>query len=497
TGYSNSQLSTMRMVDLLPDSRLSDRAWVQSGSLSKGPVETEAVRRDRTKIPVEVNLAPLKMGSQTLLLSIIHDIGDRKRAENLTLAQRDLSTRLSAVSSLSEALQLCMDTTLQLSGMDAAGVFLPDKEGRLNLAAWRGLSAECVEQMSHLSPDAALVHSIRNAEPLYSTCDELGLPVVGVDGQGSFRAVAVIPVLYEGQVIASLAIASRSIDDVPVATRNTLEAIIAQIGSAIARVRAEEALLEAHQELEERVQVRTRELVEANVRLEQEISQRKAAEQHIRKSLKEKEALLQEVHHRVKNNLQIISSLLALQRNQVRDEKTLDVLRDSQSRIRSMAFIHEHLYRSPELSRVNFADYIKDLVGALLQSYSDVSARIKLTLDLQPVFLGVSTALPCGLVLNEVVSNCLKHAFPDARLGVIAIQLRRRAEREYELTISDDGVGLPRDLDYRDSQTLGLRLVTNLTELQLRGSLEIRSETGTSVCVRFEDRETSETRRKH
>jgi two-component sensor histidine kinase len=388
-----------------------------------------------------------------------------------------------------------METTLQVSGMDAAAIYSPGKEEGLDLAAHHGLPKQCAVKMSRLRPNAMLFRLIMNGEPIYSTCRELGLLDGGLDGQGYFGAMAVLPVLYEGQVIACLGIASRSMDEVPVVTRNALEAIIAQIGSAIARIRAEGALLEAHQELEKRVESRTRELVEANVRLEQEIAQRKTAEMGIRKSLKEKEALLQEVHHRVKNNLQIISSLLALQRTQVQDEKAMGVLRDSQGRIRSMAFIHEHLYKSPELSRIDFTEYIKDLVGALLQSYSEVAARIKLTLDLDPVFLGVSTALPCGLVLNEVVSNCLKHAFPSGRQGEIRIQLRHRGEREYEIGVIDDGVGFPEDLDYRTSQSLGLRLVNNLTELQLRGRLEVRADRGTAVWVTFEDQEAYQTRR--
>jgi len=255
------------------------------------------------------------------------------------------------------------------------------------------------------------------------------------------------------------------------------------------RKKAEAALREAHQELEKRVAERTEELLEANKRLEQEITQRKIAEEHITRSLKEKEALLQEVHHRVKNNLQIISSLLALQTTHVRDEKTREVLTDSQSRIRSMAFIHEHLYQSQDLARIDFGAYMRDLMGALLQSYSHAGNRVSLKPELEPVFLGVGTALPCGLIINELVSNCLRHAFPEGRGGEILVRLRCIEAHQYELSVIDNGVGLPEELDYRQSNSLGLRLVTNLTELQLRGSLYVSSHNGTTVRVEFQDRE--------
>jgi len=255
------------------------------------------------------------------------------------------------------------------------------------------------------------------------------------------------------------------------------------------RKEAEEAVREAHQELEKRVDLRTQELVEANRLLQTEISHRKIAEAHIRQSLKQKEALLQEVHHRVKNNLQIISSLLALQRAHVSDEKTLGILRDSQSRIRSMAFIHEQLYQSEDIARIDFSQYIRDLVGALFQSYSETGARVGLKLELDTLLLGVGTALPCGLIVNELVSNSLKHAFPDGRTGEIRIVLRCDAGGTSTLIVADDGVGLPRGLDYRKSKSLGLRLVTNLTELQLRGALEVVSRGGTEVRITFHDRE--------
>jgi two-component sensor histidine kinase len=236
------------------------------------------------------------------------------------------------------------------------------------------------------------------------------------------------------------------------------------------------------------VEERTKQLLDANRRLEEEIAHRTSAEVRMRDSLTEKEALLQEVHHRVKNNLQIISSLLALQGAHVTDEKTLGVLRDSQSRIRSMAFIHEHLYRSPDLARIDFGQYIRDLMGALFQSYSEIAGRVSLKLEIEPAFLDVGTALPCGLIINEIVSNCLKHAFPEGRFGEVRVSLSRRSEDGFELLVQDDGIGFDGETELHRSASLGLRLVKNLTELQLKGSLQMSSDAGTRVKILFRDR---------
>jgi PAS domain S-box-containing protein len=220
-----------------------------------------------------------------------------------------------------------------------------------------------------------------------------------------------------------------------------------------------------------------------------DITRRKRFEEHIQQSLREKEALLQEVHHRVKNNLQIISSLLGLQAASVEDERAVDILRDSRGRIRSMAFIHEKLYESKDLAKIDFSEYIRDLTAALMGSYSGSASRISLKLDLEEVHLGVGTALPCGLIINELVSNCIKHAFPDGRQGEIRIALQSLPPDKYELIVADNGAGLPKELDYRKSKSLGLRLVTNLTELQLSGTLDVQRSNGTEVKIVFEDRD--------
>ncbi|MCA1960984.1 MAG: hypothetical protein LDL33_09315 [Desulfomonile sp.] len=256
-----------------------------------------------------------------------------------------------------------------------------------------------------------------------------------------------------------------------------------------ARKAVEEELIKAHGALEERVKERTRELSQTNERLQVEIEGRMRVEEHLTASLKEKDVLLSEIHHRVKNNLQIISSLLALQATRVQDEKVRDALSDCQNRVRSIALIHERLYRSRDVGKVDFAEYLQDVLRAFRETDWEKTGAITITTDVEEIYLGISLAIPCSLIINELVTNCLKHAFPDGRHGTVRIEFRREDDERYVLTVHDDGVGLPPDLDYRSTSSLGLQLVVNLTELQLHGSLQVHSGPGTTFVVRFRDAE--------
>ena len=176
-----------------------------------------------------------------------------------------------------------------------------------------------------------------------------------------------------------------------------------------------------------------------------DITKRKNAEKLVLASLKEKEVLLKEIHHRVKNNMQIISSLLSLQRGCVEGEETINVLRDSQGRVRSMAIIHENLYQSPTLSNINFKKYIKELVKVILRAEYGYQG-IEIRLEVDDIRLDIDTAIPCGLIINELVTNSVKYAFPQDK-GTITIKFEYL--EAYELTIADDGTGLPQDFDLK------------------------------------------------
>ena len=215
-----------------------------------------------------------------------------------------------------------------------------------------------------------------------------------------------------------------------------------------------------------------------------DISERKEAEQKILTSLKEKEILLKEIHHRVKNNLYVISSLLNLQSHSLEDEKILALFRDSQRRIQTMAMIHEQLYQSNDLGKINFAEYLERLVNNLFISYQQ-SAEIIPVLDVESVYLNLETAIPCGLLINELVTNCFKHAFPKNCSGTIKLQLRVIADKQLQLIVSDNGIGIPTGVNWEESPSLGLRLVRILAQ-QLDACLTLdNSQPGTSFSLVF------------
>ncbi len=214
-----------------------------------------------------------------------------------------------------------------------------------------------------------------------------------------------------------------------------------------------------------------------------DITDRKQAEDRIIASLQEKEVLLKEVHHRVKNNLQVISALLKLQSSYLTDEDIIKIFRDSQNRIKSMALIHENLYRSKDLGKVNFSEYIKHLISHLSQSYGDLASKINFKVNSDNVFLNINTAIPCGMIINELVSNSLKHAFPDGKKGEICIDLSSEDDG-FKLIISDNGIGIKGDLNIKDSKTLGFRLINTLVK-QIDGNMSLDTINGTRCEIHF------------
>lgn len=219
------------------------------------------------------------------------------------------------------------------------------------------------------------------------------------------------------------------------------------------------------------------------------VQQAKISEQitaQLRASEERKEALLREVHHRVKNNLAVICSLLHLQSTHTKDEKTIETFCEMENRVHSMALVHESLYRSENLARVDFAEYAKSLAEDVLASYERLSAPVRLQSELDPIAMSVDLALPCGLILNELISNACKHGFPDGRAGVIELSLRSSGEAgKYSLSVRDNGLGLAPGIDVNTSKSLGLRLVRLLTK-QIHGSFELSgSERGTSARLDF------------
>jgi two-component sensor histidine kinase len=240
-------------------------------------------------------------------------------------------------------------------------------------------------------------------------------------------------------------------------------------------------------QLEEQVHKRTEQL--------------ESSERQLRKSLEEKEILLKEIHHRVKNNLQIVSSLLDLQADSLeipQDSKILQVFEESKNRIRSMTLIHENLYQTRDLVRIDVPEYIRELVAHFINSYGNLMERITPRIQVDNISLNMDTAIPIGLILSELISNALKHAFPPGEKGEIHIILRSESGGTAVLRVSDNGVGLPQDLDVHQTQSLGLQLVNLLTQ-QVKGTIDIKRNKGTTVTITFpyKDSNSQGSRRKH
>lgn len=218
-----------------------------------------------------------------------------------------------------------------------------------------------------------------------------------------------------------------------------------------------------------------------------DITERKKAEVQIERSLKEKEVLLREVYHRVKNNMQIITSLLNLQSRYARNGEDRDMFRESHNRIKSMSLVHEKLYQSKDLTTIDFKEYINDIAKGLFQSYGANKGKIVLVMDINNISLDINTAIPCGLIINELVTNSLKHAFPEGKEGEIKISLHSMNENTLELVVGDNGIGISEDVDFRSTKSLGLQLLILLAENQLHGAVNLDRSKGTEFTITFKE----------
>ncbi len=234
-----------------------------------------------------------------------------------------------------------------------------------------------------------------------------------------------------------------------------------------------------------------RELQQSNAQLREEMAERSKVEEQVKKSLGEKEVLLREIHHRVKNNLQIIQSMLNLQLPQIKDEKAIAQFKESQNRVYTMALIHEKLYQSESLSTLDFPEYIKSLLTYLFTSYGAAGRAIRSKILVKDISLDVDTTIPCALIINELVSNSLKHAFPPSRRleepGEIRVDLRRELGNSFLLIVMDNGVGLPEGFEIKNSDSLGLKLVSVLVK-QLAGTISIGTGGGAEFRISFAGR---------
>jgi len=232
------------------------------------------------------------------------------------------------------------------------------------------------------------------------------------------------------------------------------------------------------------------------VGIARDITEQKKAEEQIQKDLEEKKLLLKEIHHRVKNNLQVISSLLGLQSRRLEDLQSITALQTSIKRIHSMALIHEKLYQSQDLASINFKEYIKSLSNDLIMTFSDENKNITINYEVEDIYFGIDTAIPAGLLLNELLTNSIKHAFPAGRKGTISISLSRLKDKSFQLEFKDDGIGFPENVDFDNVESLGLNIIKTLTK-QIEGNISFQNKKSTLFKINFMGYEYGKTKYSH
>ena len=272
------------------------------------------------------------------------------------------------------------------------------------------------------------------------------------------------------------------------ATEQQLRATIQQLQASEQQLKAANQQLQASEQqvraANQQLQASEQQIRAANQQLQAEVTERKKEHKKVIEALKEKEVLLKEIHHRVKNNMQVISSILNLQSRHIKDKHALKMFEDSQDRIKSMVLVHEKLYESENLAGIDFAEYIRSMTSYLFSLYR-IGQAIGLNIDIKDVLLDVNTAIPCGLIINELISNSLKYAFPENIVGEICIQLFSDKDDKFTLIVKDNGIGFPKDLDFRETESLGMQLVIMLVE-QLEGTIELDKTKGTTFTITFQ-----------
>ncbi|MGP8012375.1 MAG: histidine kinase dimerization/phosphoacceptor domain -containing protein [Halobacteriota archaeon] len=417
-----------------------------------GRMEYTGLRKDGSTFPVSALGAPIRRdGAVVGVRGIAVDNTERKRAEegvkerthtiealNRIMAEGNRATHVQSFA------KTVTDLTLELLHFDVGTIHLHDYNAlRANLCYATGIPDIAVEAIRNIPlDDAAYARVLVEGKPLFVDGHEaLRVPHAAELG---LKSLAVVPLYRYDTRIGALNVGSFTRHTFSQAEKELLIAIGNEVGVVIAKLQADEL---------------------------------------IRITLKEKETLLKEIHHRVKNNMQVISSLISLQAQQATEPETVEMLKESQSRIRSMALIHEKLYRSDSLAEISFRDYVDSMVDELLGMFNVAPGAITITTDVENVLFGVDTAIPCALIINELVSNSLKHAFPDGAPGEVTIALHQ-INGTCELTVADNGVGPPPNFDFRATDSLGMQLVTALIN-QLDGTITLDRTKGTTFIITF------------
>ncbi len=472
-GYTASEMLGRKIEEFMDDEgrRLAHEQVERRKAGISESHDSKFIRKDGTALWVRLETNPLvtEKGEWNGALAMVADITERRQAEQdqqfllalaeaLTIANDPHAARQEVAKRLGEhlGLQRCnfadfdrnMLTASIVDGWDIDG---PPPPVRLTMEEFGGVQSELYQGRIAVIHDTA--DDIRTREH-----DARGFAAARV------RAVISVPMHREGRLIAVLTLCSTRPRSWTQREVSLAQAAAERTEMCVERLETVATLRYMSKELERRVEARTSEL--------------KAA-------LTEKEVLLKEIHHRVKNNLQVISSMLNLQAMHIQDPAAQAVFAESQGRVQSIALVHETLYESQDLSSVNFAEYIQTLVTTVMQAQASPELPISTVIDAEGVLLPVSCAIPCGLIINELVTNSLKHAFPNRNSGTIRVSLHEKNNQHVELVVSDDGIGLAPDLDPRRVSSLGLDLVFTFAE-QLSAEIALTRDNGTEFRFLFD-----------
>ena len=467
------------------------------------------VAKDGRETPIDYSAATVtdNIGRVAGIVLVFDNISERKQAQQAAREAAERTARLQAVTAaLSEALTVqdvaavTINQGVAAMGAVAGLIALLDSAGdTLEVVHAINYPPELLERWRRFALDASLplAESARTSQPIFVESMEAlrqRFPeVVSVMTPGH-RAVAAIPLEIEGRVAGSVGLSFAETHTFSDEDRGLILSLVRQCAQAFQRAQLYEAERAARTEAEQ-AQYRFYAAATDNARLyleaQEEITARKRVEEQLTRSLREKEVLLREVHHRVKNNLQAISNLLYLQANYVDDGQIRSKLAEAQNRVKSIALIHEKLYQTRDLDHLDFAEYLRGLTNHLINSFVDDPGRVALNLQVGPEKVNLDTAVPLGIIITELVSNSLKYAFPgikektdDGRSNQIRIALEAPEEDQLLLTVADNGVGLPEEIDPDSAPSLGLQLVRMLAG-HMGGALELDRRNGTTYRIKL------------
>jgi len=390
----------------------------------------------------------------------------------------------------------------------AVGIRILDEEGNIPYQAYNGFSQRFYESESPLSvksDQCMCINVIKGTTgsklPFYTeggsfymngttrflatVSEEEKGQTRNVCNQVGYESVALVPMRLGDCILGLIHVADPQENMVPLETVQILEWVAIQLGEAMQRVQAEEKIRQYNGHLEKMVKERTAELIKTTEQLQRELAERKRAEVQIQTSLKEKEVLMQEIHHRVKNNLQVISSLLNMYSKRIHDQQVVDLFTEVRNTIHSMALIHSEFYQSERFDQINMESYLQKLANSLVQTYKTKRKWITVNISPSDVYLSMNQVIPCALVLNELISNAFKHAFQEGQEGKIEVSIQRSADGIVFMRVKDDGIGFPEEIDIYRTDSLGLKLITNLVVDQLKGSIQMKREKGTEFIIEF------------